>query len=114
MWFLLDGTNYCCRAGRGAGEPNWSGCAISDPRVNVKPVRTLKTNSALAIAETQVLFIWVAKKDDVKRFLTGAPQLKWIHSGRGARFDSVPELIASPIPLTNGRRRLSASRWASS
>jgi phosphoglycerate dehydrogenase-like enzyme len=46
----------------------------------------------------------------VKRFLAGAPRLAWIHS-RSAGLDSLlsPELIESPVPLTNGRGAFSQS-----
>jgi len=93
----------------GAGEPDLERVRDLGPGVNVKFVRT-PDELGPAMVETQVLFIWAAKKDDVKRFLAAAPHLEWIHS-RYAGLDSIlsPELIASPVPLTNGRGAFSQS-----
>ena len=49
-------------------------------------------------------------REELKRVLAGAPQLEWIHgryAGLDADFD--PELIESPVPLTNGRGSFSQS-----
>jgi phosphoglycerate dehydrogenase-like enzyme len=55
------------------------------------------------VAKARVLFIWGAGSEETRRVMEAAPQLAWIHS-RSAGLDRLlfPELIASPIPLTNG------------
>jgi phosphoglycerate dehydrogenase-like enzyme len=62
------------------------------------------------LADARVLFNWAGSKDELRRAMEGAPKLEWIH-GRAAGLDSVlfPELIESPIPLTNGRGAFSQS-----
>jgi len=51
----------------------------------------------------RVLFSWGGSRAEVKKVLEGAPKLEWIHS-RSAGLDSMlfPELVESPLPLTNG------------
>jgi phosphoglycerate dehydrogenase-like enzyme len=53
--------------------------------------------------EARVLFNWSGGKEDVRRAMEFAPKLEWIHT-RSAGLDRLlfPELINSPIPLTNG------------
>ena len=64
-----------------------------------------KTAAALgaALAEARVLFYWAGATEDIRSILLGAPKLEWIHA-RHAGLDRIlfPELIASPVPLTNG------------
>jgi phosphoglycerate dehydrogenase-like enzyme len=62
------------------------------------------------LADASVLFQWAGNREELKRVLAGAPRLKWIH-GRYAGLDAIlsPELIASPVPLTNGRGSFSQS-----
>jgi phosphoglycerate dehydrogenase-like enzyme len=75
-------------------------------------VKVGKTASAFgtSLADARVLFHWAGAIDDVRRILDGAPKLEWIHA-RYAGLDRIlfPELIASPIPLTNGRGVFSQS-----
>jgi phosphoglycerate dehydrogenase-like enzyme len=64
-----------------------------------------KTAEALgpAIAEARVLFNWTGSKPDVRRIIEGAPKLEWIHAMYAGLDRSLfPELVESPIPLTNG------------
>jgi phosphoglycerate dehydrogenase-like enzyme len=62
------------------------------------------------LADARVLFQWAGNKEELKRVMAGAPRLEWIH-GRYAGLDAIlsPELIESPIPLTNGRGSFSQS-----
>jgi phosphoglycerate dehydrogenase-like enzyme len=56
-----------------------------------------------AVAEARVLFNWTGSKPDVRRILELAPKLEWIHAMYAGLDRSLfPELIESPIPLTNG------------
>lgn len=63
-----------------------------------------------ALAEARVLFQWAGSREELKQVMAGAPKLEWIH-GRYAGLDAIlcPELIESPIPLTNGRGSFSQS-----
>ncbi len=62
------------------------------------------------LADARVLFQWAGNREELKRVIAGAPRLEWIH-GRYAGLDAIlcPELIESPIPLTNGRGSFSQS-----
>jgi phosphoglycerate dehydrogenase-like enzyme len=68
-------------------------------------VRIGKTAGALAgdLPNARVLFHWTGTTAEIPQILQGAPKLEWIHS-RYAGVDRIlfPELIASPVPLTNG------------
>jgi phosphoglycerate dehydrogenase-like enzyme len=64
-----------------------------------------KTAEALgdAVPNARVLFNWTGSKPDVGRILVEAPRLEWIHAMYAGLDRSLfPELVASPIPLTNG------------
>src|SRR5277367_926970 len=63
-----------------------------------------------SVAEAEVILSWGAKRDLIAQLLAGAPKLRWIHS-RSAGLDSLmfPELVESPVPLTNGRGVFSQS-----
>ena len=65
---------------------------------------------AAATADADVILSWAAKKGVLESLLRDCKKLKWIHS-RSAGLDSLlfPELVASPIPLTNGRGVFSQS-----
>lgn len=75
-------------------------------------LKIAKTAEELApeIAEARVLFSWAGPKAEVGKVLLQAPKLEWIHA-RYAGLDGLlfPELIASPIPLTNGTGTFSQS-----
>jgi phosphoglycerate dehydrogenase-like enzyme len=64
-----------------------------------------KTAAALEThgAGARVLVNWMGGKEDVKRIMEFAPGLEWIHA-RYAGLDRLlfPELIQSPVPVTNG------------
>jgi phosphoglycerate dehydrogenase-like enzyme len=62
------------------------------------------------LADAKVLFQWAGNREELKRVLAGAPRLEWIH-GRYAGLDGIlsPELVESPVPLTNGRGSFSQS-----
>jgi phosphoglycerate dehydrogenase-like enzyme len=56
-----------------------------------------------AVREARVLFNWTGSKPEVRRILELAPKLEWIHAMYAGLDRSLfPELIESPIPLTNG------------
>jgi phosphoglycerate dehydrogenase-like enzyme len=64
-----------------------------------------KTAEALgdSVKDARVLFNWTGSKPDVKRVMEQAPNLEWIHAMYAGLDRSLfPELVASPIPLTNG------------
>ncbi len=64
-----------------------------------------KTAEALgdAVADARVLFNWTGSKPEVRRFMEKAPKLEWIHAMYAGLDRSLfPELVESPIPLTNG------------
>lgn len=68
-------------------------------------VRIDKTADALgeAVRDARVLFNWTGSKAEVKKVLETAPKLEWIHAMYAGLDRSLfPELIESPIPLTNG------------
>ncbi|AXC11542.1 D-3-phosphoglycerate dehydrogenase [Acidisarcina polymorpha] len=56
-----------------------------------------------SLAEATVLFNWSASKELLRQIVLAAPKLRWVHS-RNAGLDNMlfPELVESPIPLTNG------------
>lgn len=56
-----------------------------------------------ALTEAAVLFNWSAGREFLREIFLAAPKLKWVHS-RNAGLDNVlfPELVDSPVPLTNG------------
>ena len=61
-------------------------------------------------AEADVIFDWLGKRELLERVWRMAPRVKWLHS-RSAGLDSklFPELVESPVPLTNGRGVFSQS-----
>jgi phosphoglycerate dehydrogenase-like enzyme len=68
-------------------------------------LKIAKTTEALgdAVADARVLFNWTGSKPDVRRILESAPRLEWIHAMYAGLDRSLfPELVASPVPLTNG------------
>jgi phosphoglycerate dehydrogenase-like enzyme len=68
-------------------------------------VRIGKTADALgdAVADARVLFNWTGSKPEVLRVMERAPKLEWIHAMYAGLDRSLfPELVESPIPLTNG------------
>jgi phosphoglycerate dehydrogenase-like enzyme len=84
---------------------------LSELGADVKIVRAEKTEElGDALKDARVLFQWAGSRDELKKVLAGAPKLEWIH-GRYAGLDGIlcPELINSPVPLTNGRGSFSQS-----
>lgn len=61
-------------------------------------------------ANAQVLFSWAGPRPEVVEILAKAPKLKWIHT-RSVGLDGLlcPEIIQSPVTLTNGRGTFSQS-----
>jgi len=62
------------------------------------------------VEDAHVIYNWGAKRDVLEQLLRETPKLQWIHS-RSAGLDSLlfPELVESPVPLTNGRGVFSQS-----
>jgi len=60
--------------------------------------------------DTDVIFNWSAGGKLLREVFLMCPNVRWVHS-RSAGLDSVlfPELIASPVPVTNGRGVFSQS-----
>ncbi len=60
--------------------------------------------------QADVLFNWSGKRALLRQIWHMAPKLRWVHS-RSAGLDSMlfPELVESPVPLTNGRGVFSQS-----
>jgi phosphoglycerate dehydrogenase-like enzyme len=56
-----------------------------------------------SLADGTVLLNWSGTRELLREIFLAAPKLKWVHS-RNAGLDSMlfPELVESPIPLTNG------------
>jgi phosphoglycerate dehydrogenase-like enzyme len=83
-------------------EPVLGKLATLGSDVNVKIGKTAAALGA-AVVEARVLFYWAGAADDIRSILQGAPKLEWMHA-RHAGLDRIliPELIASPIPVTNG------------
>jgi phosphoglycerate dehydrogenase-like enzyme len=60
--------------------------------------------------EADVIFNWSASGKLLREVFAMSPRVKWVHS-RSAGLDTTlfPELVASPVPLTNGRGVFSQS-----
>lgn len=60
-------------------------------------------NVARAIAEAEAILHWSGSRETLRQVFLACPRVRWVHS-RNAGLDSLlfPELIESPIPLTNG------------
>ena len=54
-------------------------------------------------SQAEVLFSWSGSRDLLRTVFLACPHLRWVHS-RSAGVDGTlfPELVASPVPLTNG------------
>jgi phosphoglycerate dehydrogenase-like enzyme len=70
----------------------------------VKIVKGKKAaDCAHALPEARVLFNWNGSRDEIRKAVLAMPKLEWVHA-RYAGLDKLlfPELVASPVPLTNG------------
>jgi phosphoglycerate dehydrogenase-like enzyme len=90
-------------------EKTFAGLEALGPGVRLKIAKTADGLNP-EMAEARVLFNWGISKAEVSRVLAQAPKLEWIHQ-RSVGLDAAlfPELIASPVPLTNGRGTFSQS-----
>lgn len=63
-----------------------------------------------AAPRAEVILRWSGSRDLLRQVFLASPKVRWVHS-RSAGLDKVlfPELVASPVPLTNGRGVFSAS-----
>lgn len=89
--------------------------ADNDPQLDLLspiPHVTGKDFSAFAQAapRAEVIFHWSGSRDLLRQVFLASPNVRWVHS-RYAGLDHVlfPELVASPVPLTNGSGVFSAS-----
>jgi phosphoglycerate dehydrogenase-like enzyme len=72
------------------------------PGVSLKIGKTVE-DLGDAVADARVLFNWTGSKPNVRSIMELAPRLEWIHAMYAGLDRSLfPELVASPIPLTNG------------
>jgi phosphoglycerate dehydrogenase-like enzyme len=106
-FFLMDEITVVVLGG--VDEPALNRLKHLGPGVTVKVAGTAEELGP-ALADARVLFQWAGNKDELRKVMEGAPKLEWIH-GRYAGLDAIlfPELIESPIPLTNGRGSFSQS-----
>jgi len=83
-------------------EPTLKKLEEAGPGVTLKIAKTAEGLGPEAAAG-RVLYSWSGSRAEIRRVMELAPRLEWIHS-RSAGLDSLlfPELIESPIPLTNG------------
>ncbi len=58
---------------------------------------------ACAVAVAEVIFHWSGSRETLRTVFLASPRVRWVHS-RSAGLDGVlfPELVQSPVPLTNG------------
>ncbi len=63
-----------------------------------------------AVHEAEVLLDWAGSRDLLRQVFLASPRVRWVHS-RSAGLDKVlfPELVQSPVFLTNGTGVFSAS-----
>jgi phosphoglycerate dehydrogenase-like enzyme len=56
-----------------------------------------------AVADAEVILHWSGSRETMRQVFLACPNVRWVHS-RNAGLDNLlfPELITSPIPLTNG------------
>lgn len=72
------------------------------PAVTVRIGKTADDLGA-AVEDARVLFNWTGSKPEVLKVMQRSPKLEWIHAMYAGLDRSLfPELIESPIPLTNG------------
>jgi phosphoglycerate dehydrogenase-like enzyme len=92
----------------------------NDPQLSMlKEIPHYLVNSAESLdaapREAEAILHWSGPRDLVRSAFLALPNLRWVHS-RSAGLDSMlfPELVQSPIPLTNGTGVFSQSlgEWA--
>ena len=90
-------------------EPTMQLLKALGPDVRIKISNTADGFSP-EIEDARVLFSWGGSKPEVLKVLATAPKLEWIHT-RSAGLDGLlaPELIQSPVLLTNGSGSFSQS-----
>jgi phosphoglycerate dehydrogenase-like enzyme len=56
-----------------------------------------------ALADAEAIFHWSASRETLRQVFLACPRVRWVHT-RNAGVDNIlfPELIESPVPLTNG------------
>jgi phosphoglycerate dehydrogenase-like enzyme len=63
-----------------------------------------------AAQRAEIILHWAGPRDLLRQVFLAAPNVRWVHA-RAAGLDNLlfPELVASPVPLTNGTGVFSAS-----
>jgi phosphoglycerate dehydrogenase-like enzyme len=81
---------------------------VNDPQLGMLSglrhiLATDAEQAANSAPQAQVILNWSGPRDMVRAALLANPQIRWIHS-KWAGLDSLlfPELVESPVPLTNG------------
>ena len=79
------------------------------PETNIAVGNSVEAFERLA-ADATVIFSWSASGQLLRDVFAMCPKVRWVHS-RSAGLDTVlfPELVESPVPLTNGRGVFSQS-----
>ena len=56
-----------------------------------------------ALSSAEVILHWSGSRDALRQIFLASPRVRWVHS-RNAGLDNTlfPELVESPVPLTNG------------
>ncbi len=82
--------------------------AADDPqlaRLRALPHAVVHNEAELAVAprDAAAIFLWSGSRELLRAALLASPEVRWVHS-RAAGLDTVlfPELVASPVALTNG------------
>lgn len=90
-------------------EPSLGLLEALGPGVRLKIAKTA-AGLRPELEDARILFSWSGSKAEVHEVLANASKLEWIHS-RSAGLDSLlsPELIQSPVVLTNGSGTFSQS-----
>jgi len=84
-------------------DPDLKLLAQLPPETNIAVGNSLEAFERLA-GEATVILSWSVAGQLLRDVFSICPNLRWVHS-RAAGLDTVlfPELVASPVPLTNGR-----------
>jgi phosphoglycerate dehydrogenase-like enzyme len=79
------------------------------PETNIAVGKSVEAFQGLA-PEADIILSWSISGKLLREVFAMCPKLRWVHS-RSAGLDTVlfPELVASPVPLTNGRGVFSQS-----
>jgi phosphoglycerate dehydrogenase-like enzyme len=90
-------------------DPDLKLLAQLPPETNIAVGNSVEAFERLA-ADATVILSWSLSGELLRDVFAMSPKVRWVHS-RSAGLDTVmfPELVASPVPLTNGRGVFSQS-----